>query len=134
MALGTFSGKGFIISDEIELKFLPSGQAVANFAVAFNKSKKNEQTGEWDRTHEIVFRAAAWGSLAEFIKENFGPKTEIDLTGEPYVRKYNRQDGSEGQSVELTVRTVGAPIVKRDSGGGQKWGSNPASNPANDWQ
>jgi len=136
MSLPTISGRGFLISD-IDFKFLPSGQAVANFPVAFNKSKKNEQTGEWDRTHEIVFRAAAWGKLAEFIAENFSEKTEIELSGEVYLRKYPKQDGTEGQSVELTVRTVGAPIVKRDSNGGGngglKWGSNPASNPAADW-
>lgn len=133
MALATTSGKGFIIS-EIVLKFLPSGQAVANFAVAFNKSKKNEQTGDWDRTHEAVYRAAAFGSLGEFIAENYSAKTEIDLSGEAYVRKYEK-DGVERQSLELTVRTVGAPFKKQKSSGdgGGAWGSAPAQNPATDW-
>lgn len=146
MALPTISGRGFIIS-EIELKFLASGQAVANFAVAFNKSKKNDATGEWDRTHEIVVRATAWGELAEFIAEKFTSKTDIDLTGEIYTETFQRKDGSEGSSTCMTVRSVGAPVARREArsgggsgnggfpggSGGDAWGSNPASNPSNDW-
>lgn len=131
MALGILTGRGFIIAD-IDFKYIGE-RAVANFPVAFNQDKKNEQTGQWDKDKSSVFRAAAWGELAEYIKANFGAKTEIDLSGAVHIRTYVK-DGVERQSVELTVRTVGAPVVKRESnGGGQKWGSNPASNPASDW-
>jgi single-strand DNA-binding protein len=134
MSLPSTSGRGFIISPEIEFKFLPSGQAVANFAVAFNKSKKNEQTGGYDRTHEVVYNCTAWGELAEFIRDKFESKTEIDLVGEAYQRKYQRQDGSDGVSLDLTVRQVGAPVAKREArsggqgaGGGDPWGKAPSS-------
>ncbi|ASN69228.1 putative single-stranded DNA-binding protein [uncultured Caudovirales phage] len=126
MALATISGKGFIIAD-IETKALPSGQFVANFPVAFNKNKKNEQTGEWEPDKSAVIRCTAWGELAEFITEKFQAKTEIELSGELNIREYERNDGSKGQSVEATVRTVSAPIPKRDRGG-NSWGKNPASN------
>lgn len=117
MALATTSGRGFIISD-LDFKFLPSGQAVVNFPVAFNRSKKNEQTGEWDRTHEIVYRAAAFGALAEFIQNNYGAKTEIDLTFEAFQRKYTTKEGEERVSLDAIVTQVAAPF-KRDGGGGQ---------------
>ena len=120
MALPTVSGKGFIIS-EIDFKYVGE-RAVANFAVAFNKSKKDERTGDWERTHEIVLRVAAWGELAEYVQANFGQKTEIELTGEVFVRTYEKKDGGEGTSVELTARTVGAPIVRQSKGADDIYG------------
>ena len=143
MALPTIQGRGFIIGD-IVLRPAASGLAVANFPVAFNKSKKNEDTDEWERTHEIVVRATAFGELAEYIVENFAAKVDIDLTGELHTETFKRKDGSEGSATKLTVRTVGAPVEKRKGGGQSRqraaksegsnpWGSNPASNPANDW-
>ncbi|KAA0021823.1 single-stranded DNA-binding protein [Antrihabitans cavernicola] len=154
MALPTIDGRGFIISDEIDFKALASGQLVANFTVAFNKSRKNEQTDEWERTHEIVVRATAWGDLAQFIADNFSSKVDIDLSGEVYTEKFERRDGSEGSATAMVVRKVGGPVPKRDSnngggsGGGNNgakrqqaakskgsnpWGSNPANNPSNGW-
>lgn len=115
MALITASGRGYIIS-EVSFKFVGE-RAVANFAVAFNKSKKDERTGEWERTHEIILRVAAWGELAEYVQANFTQKTEIELTGEVYVRTYEKNDGTEGTSVEMTARTVGAPIVRQSNKG-----------------
>lgn len=127
MALAQISGRGFIIGD-IEMKFLQSGRAVANFPVAFNKNKKNEHTGEWEQDKGAVIRCAAWGELAEYIADKFEAKTEIELSGELHIREYERNDGSKGQSVEATIRTVGAPIPKRQGGDpSQSWGSNPAS-------
>lgn len=128
MALATTTGRGFIISD-LDFKFLPSGQAVVNFPVAFNRSKKNEQTGEWDRTHEIVYRAAAFGALAEFIQNNYAAKTEIDLTFEAFQRKYTTKEGEERVSLDAIVIQVAAPF-KRD--GGSKapkdpWGTAPSN-------
>lgn len=134
--LGILSGKGFIIAAP-EGKFLPSGQFVVNFPVAFNKDKKNDATGQWEKDKSIVVRAAAFGKLGEFINENFDLKTEIELSGEIYVRTYEKKDGGgEGQSIEMTVRTVSGPIPKRDGqGGGGKdpWASAPTASPAERW-
>lgn len=123
MALANLSGKGFIIG-EIELKFI-GDRPVANFPVAFNKDKKNESTGQWEKDKSAVIRCAAWGPLAEFVKENFDAKTEIELSGEFYIRPYEK-DGETRQSAELTVRTVSGPIPKRKSnnGGGDDGWSN----------
>ncbi len=134
--LPQISGVGFIIA-AIDFKVLPSGQSVANFPVAFNKDKKNESTGQWERDKGIVVRAAAWGPLAEYINDRFEAKQEIELSGELYLRAYEKKDGGgEGQSVEMTVRTAGAPMQKRDGqGGGGKdpWASAPTSSPAERW-
>lgn len=128
MALMTGSGRGFIIG-EIDFKFVGE-RAVANFPVAFNQDKKNEQTGQWEKDKSAVIRCAAWGELAEFIKNNFAAKQEIDLTGVFHIRMYEK-DGQERQSAELTVKTVGAPVVKRAQGGQQSgsdpWASKPNS-------
>lgn len=127
MALATIGGRGFIIG-EIDFKFTPSGQAVANFPVAFNKNKKDE-SGEWVPDKSAVIRFTAWGDLAEFINEKFEAKTEIDIQGDFHVRKYEK-DGEERQSIEAIAKTVGAPIPKRDKGG---FGNNKGSNPGDSW-
>lgn len=120
MALPTVSGKGFIISD-LDFKYLGE-RAVVNFAVAFKKQKKNDSTGNWDTIGEVVLRVAAWGELAEYVQANFSKLTDIDLTGELSVRTYDKKDGTEGTSVELTARTVGAPIVRKSAGSDDTYG------------
>jgi single-strand DNA-binding protein len=121
MALGVISGKGFIIGD-IDFKFVGE-RAVANFPVAFNKDKKNESTGQWEKDKSAVIRCAAWGPLAEFVQANFTAKTEIELSGEFYIRPYEK-DGETRQSAEMTVRTVSGPIPKRKgSGDDGGWGN-----------
>jgi single-strand DNA-binding protein len=127
MALATIGGRGFIIG-EIEFKFTPSGTAVANFPVAFNKDKFDQDKDKWVRDKEAVIRFTAWGDLAEFINEKFEAKTEIDIQGDFHIRKYEDKEGNERQSIEATVRTVGAPIPKRD-----KFGSGKGSDPSDSW-
>lgn len=131
--LAQISGTGFLIAP-IEFKVLPSGQSVANFPVAFNKDKKNESTGQWERDKGIVIRAAAWGPLAEYINDRFEAKQEIELSGELYQRTYQKTDGSgEGVSVEMTVRTAGAPMQKRDGGGQAFGGGAKTAAPSDRW-
>lgn len=131
--LGVLSGKGFIIAEPVG-KFLSSGQFVVNFPVAFNKDKKDESTGQWERDKSIVVRVAAFGKLGEFINENFTAKTEIELSGDLYMSTYQKKDdGGEGQSVEMIVRTVSGPIQKRDGGGQSFGGGAKTASPSNDW-
>lgn len=130
MALAKINGRGFIIADP-EFKYLQNGNPVVNFPVAFNKRKKNQDTGEWEDDKGAVIRATAWGDLAEFINDKFESHTEIDISGDFHTRQYETKDGERRLSVEMIVTAVGGPIPKRDSNGGgfgQNQGSEPWGN------
>jgi single-strand DNA-binding protein len=131
------------LTDDPELKFTPSGAAVANFTVASTPRTYDRQTNEWKDGDALFLRCAAWRQLAENVAESLQKGQRVVVTGALRVRQFERQDGSKGTSVELNVDEVGPSLryatakvtkVSRsgNSGGGsgQDWGGQPASAPA----
>jgi len=131
------------LTDDPELKFTPSGAAVANFTVASTPRTFDRQTNEWKDGDALFLRCAAWRQLAENVAESLQKGQRVVVTGALRVRQFERQDGSKGTSVELNVDEVGPSLryatakvtkVSRsgNSGGGsgQDWGGQPASAPA----
>lgn len=123
------SARGFIIS-EVEGKPVRNGESMmAKFATAHNKSRKNEQTGEWERTHSIIIRWVAFGALAEFILDNVNTKTEVDVMGEISEDEWTGDDGVTRKSIQGVLRACSPSIERRDndkpqsggSGGGSIW-------------
>ncbi|WP_158607784.1 single-stranded DNA-binding protein [Nocardia panacis] len=106
------TGTGFIIA-EIELKFTPAGQAVANFPISFGRNVK-DLAGEWEKRDTILVRATAWGLLAEFIAENFQAKAEIEVSGPIFEQSWTDKDGNERKSLAMRVRQASGPIQKRE--------------------
>lgn len=134
--------KGFVIAAP-ELRFTPSGKAVISVPIAFNKSKKNEQTGQWENTHSIIVRGTAWEEHAEQIAETITDRMDVLVSGEVFVREYETKDGRKGQSVEMNIFDIGPAVSKRAAQGGQSrpqqnqaqpdpWGSEPAFGQADD--
>ncbi|WP_344319872.1 single-stranded DNA-binding protein, partial [Nocardia ninae] len=87
------SGTGFIIGD-IDLRMMPNGQAVLNMPLAFSQSYKDEQSGDWKKTNEIVVRAALFGPLAEWAADNVQTKTEVFVSGVVYEREWTDGEGA----------------------------------------
>ena len=132
MSLPITSGRAFVISD-VELKFLGNGKPVANFAVSFKDSKKNDQGG-WDDVRNTVYRLTAWDKLAEQIMESVTKLTEVDVTFKGYEDEYVK-DGETKKSLKGTVVSCSPSLPKRDGhGGGQSFGGGQKSaQPSNDW-
>ena len=119
------------LTDDPELKFTPSGAAVANFTVASTPRTFDRQTNEWKDGDALFLRCAAWRQLAENVAESLQKGQRVVVTGALRVRQFERQDGSKGTSVELNVDEVGpslryatAKVTKAnrssgDFGGGQ---------------
>jgi single-strand DNA-binding protein len=136
------------LTDDPELKFTPSGAAVANFTVASTPRTFDRQTNEWKDGDALFLRCAAWRQLAENVAESLQKGQRVVVTGALRVRQFERQDGSKGTSVELNVDEVGPSLryatakvtkVSRsgNSGGGGNGGwdqpaAAPASAPATD--
>lgn len=131
------------LTDDPELKFTPSGAAVANFTVASTPRTFDKQTSEWKDGDALFLRCAAWRQLAENVAESLQKGQRVVVTGALRVRQFERQDGSKGTSVEMNVDEVGpslryatAKVTKAsrsggdfggNSGGGQSAGNKPAA-------
>ena len=98
------------LTDDPELKFTPSGAAVANFTVVSNTRTFDRQTNEWKESDTLFLRCAAWRQLAENVAGSLQQGQRVFVTGALRVRNFERQDGSKGTSVELNVEEVGPSL------------------------
>lgn len=98
------------LTDDPELKFTPSGAAVANFTVAQTPRTFDRQTNEWKDGEANFFRCAAWRQLAENVAESLQKGQRVIVTGNLRIRNFERQDGSKGTSVEIQVEEVGPSL------------------------
>ena len=124
------------LTDDPELKFTPSGAAVANFTVASTNRVFDKQSGDWKEGDTLFLRCAAWRQLAENVAESLTKGTRVLVTGPLKVRQFERQDGSRGTSVEMNVDEIGPSLryatakVTRASRSGGDAGGNSGGAPA----
>ncbi len=112
-----------------ELRFTPSGQAVANFTVASTSRILDRQSNEWRDGDTTFIRCSVWRQYAENVAESLSKGTRVIVTGRLKVRQYETREGGKGTSVECDVDEVG-PVLRyatakvnrvsrSDFGGGQ---------------
>ena len=111
MSLPRISEKAFVIG-EPELKYTPAGKAVVRVPLAFSKQRKQDD-GSWERTHELVVNGTAWEAFAENIANTIQAKTQVLVSGEIFVRKYQKKDGTDGQSVDMNIWEIAPCVDKR---------------------
>jgi single-strand DNA-binding protein len=125
---------------EPELRFTPSGQAVANFGVAVNRRWQNRQTQEWEEAVSF-FDITAWAQLAENVAETVGKGTRVTITGRLDQRSWETQDGEKRSKVEIvaddvavSLRWATAEVIRNErsdgGGGGFGGGSSGGSRPS----
>jgi single-strand DNA-binding protein len=121
-----------------ELRFTPSGQAVANFGVAVNRTWTNRQSNEREEATSF-FNVTCWAQLAENVAESVQKGARIVVTGRLEQRSWETPDGEKKSTVEIIADEV-APSLKwataqitkneRRDGGFQGGGGNaPSSRP-----
>ena len=94
---------------EPELRFTPSGQAVASFGVAVNRRWQNRQTQEWEEQVSF-FDVAAWSQLAENISECLTKGSRVTVTGRLEQRSWETQDGERRSKVEIVADDIAASL------------------------
>lgn len=114
------------VTAQPELKFIPSGKAVANFSIAANSRRKNKDTGEWEDGDTTFLRANVWGEYAENIAETLEKGSRVIATGQLKQRSWEKE-GNKQTSFELEVEEIGPSLryatakvtkVSKTSGGG----------------
>jgi len=97
------------VSQEPELRYTPSGKAVASFNMATNYSKKTETGFEDVPTfHKII----VWGKMAEFISQNLHKGQKVYVDGRIDNRSYIKKDGTKGYTSEIVSENV-IPVVTK---------------------
>lgn len=104
---------GNIVSDP-ELRFTPSGKAVADFRVAENHKRYSQETKKWETANTTFYRVNAWGDQASNIAGALQKGTEVVVVGKFQAREYETKDGDKRLSLEISVSYgsgVVAPVV-----------------------
>ena len=97
------------VTRDPELRFTPSGQAVASFGVAVNRRWQNRQTQEWEEQVSF-FDVSCWSQLAENVSETLGKGTRITVTGRLDQRSWETQDGDKRSKVEIVADDVAVSL------------------------
>jgi single-strand DNA-binding protein len=86
-----------------ELKYTPSGTAVANFSLATNRTWKGAdgQKNEATTWHNIV----AWGRQAEVMKEYLNKGSQVYIEGRIDNRSYDDKEGNKRYISEVVVES-----------------------------
>jgi single-strand DNA-binding protein len=112
------------LGQDPEVKFMPSGSAVANITVATSESWKDKQTGEPKEKTEW-HRVAIFGKLAEIAGEYLKKGSKVYLEGQLQTRKWQNQQGQDQYTTEVVVQGFNGTMQMLDSrqgGGGQQGG------------
>lgn len=94
-----------------ELRFTPSGAAVANFTIASTPRTFDKASNEWKDGDTLFMRCSAWRELAENIAESLTDKgTRVVARGNLTQRSYEDRDGQKRTVVELQVDEIGPSL------------------------
>ncbi len=112
-----------------ELRFTPSGAAVANFTVASTPRTFDRQSNEWKDGETLFMRCSIWRDSAENVAESLHRGTRVIVTGRLKSRSYETKEGEKRTVIELDVDEVGpslryasAKVTKAERGGGSGGG------------
>ena len=85
-----------------EVRYLPSGDAVANIRLATTDRYKDKQTGEFKEMTEW-HRVSFFGRLAEIVSEYLKKGSSVYIEGRIRTRKWQAQDGTDRYSTEIVA-------------------------------
>jgi len=97
------------ITRDPELRFTPSGAAVANFGLAVNRRWRNQQTNEWEEQVSF-FDIVCWRELAENASESLTKGTRIMVSGRLEQRSWETDNGDKRSKVEVVADEIGPSL------------------------
>jgi single-strand DNA-binding protein len=114
-----------------ELRFTPSGAAVANFTVASTPRTFDRQTNEWKDGEALFLRCNIWREAAENVAESLTRGARVIVSGRLKQRSFETREGEKRTVVELEVDEIGPSLkyatakvnkASRSGGGGGGFG------------
>jgi single-strand DNA-binding protein len=93
-----------------ELRFTPSGAAVASFTVASTPRTFDRQTNEWKDGDALFLRCSIWRQAAENVAESLQRGMRVIVQGRLQQRSYETREGEKRTVVEMQVDEVGPSL------------------------
>ncbi|WP_432541500.1 single-stranded DNA-binding protein [Kineococcus sp. SYSU DK002] len=116
------------LTNDPELRFTPSGAAVANFTVASTPRTFDRQSNEWKDGETLFMRCAIWREAAENVAESLTRGSRVIVTGRLQSRTFDTKEGEKRTVIEMQVDEVGPSLryatakVNKTSRGGSGGG------------
>lgn len=113
------------LTGDPELRFTPSGAAVANFTVASTPRTFDRQTSEWKDGETVFMRCSIWREAAENVAESLHRGTRVVVSGRLVSRSWDTAEGEKRTVMEMQADEIGpslkyatASVTKAQRGGG----------------
>jgi single-strand DNA-binding protein len=115
------------LTDDPELRFTPSGAAVAKFRVASTPRFMDKTSGEWKDGDPLFLSCTVWRQAAENVAESLQRGARVIVSGRLRQRSYETKEGEKRTVIELEVDEIGPSLryatakvqkMSRSSGGG----------------
>ena len=113
------------LTNDPELRFTPSGAAVASFTIASTPRTLDKATNEWKDGEALFLRCSIWRQAAENVAESLTRGSRVIVQGRLKQRSFETKEGEKRTVIELDVDEVGpslryatAKVTKASRGGG----------------
>jgi single-strand DNA-binding protein len=126
--------------DDPELRFTPSGAAVANFRIASTPRTFDRQTNEWKDGDALFLSCSVWRQAAENVAESLQRGMRVVVQGRLKSRTYETREGEKRTVFEIEVEEVGPSLkyatakvtrtTRQGGGGGYSGGGGGGGAPA----
>ena len=115
--------------DDPELRFTPSGAAVANFRIASTPRTFDRQSNEWKDGEALFLSCSVWRQAAENVAESLQKGMRVVVQGNLRSRQYETREGEKRTVFEIQVDEVGpslryatAKVTRTQRQGGSSYG------------
>lgn len=100
---------GNLVADP-ELRFIPSGAAVANFRIASTSRQFNRETNQWEDGEALFLTCNCWRQMAENVAESLTKGMRVIVNGRLKQRSYQTREGENRTVFEVEVDEVGPSL------------------------
>src|SRR3954471_13030607 len=120
------------LTDDPELRFTPSGAAVAKFRIASTPRTMDKASGEWKDGEPLFLACNIWRDAAEHVAESLQRGARVIVQGRLRQRTYETREGEKRTVYELEVDEIGPSLryatakvqrMSRSGGGGGGFGA-----------
>ena len=98
------------LTDDPELRFTPSGAAVAKFRVASTPRFMDKASGEWKDGEPLFMACTVWRQAAENVAESLQRGARVIVSGRLRQRSYETREGEKRTVIELEVDEIGPSL------------------------
>ena len=98
------------LTSDPELRFTPSGAAVANFTVASTPRTFDRQSQEWKDGEALFLRCNVWRQVAENVAESLTRGSRVIVSGRLKQRSFDTKEGEKRTVIELEVDEIGPSL------------------------